>query len=84
MGRREPRPLELRPLGGLPTSQPLPLKEESFLIPVIVTVRNDKVLAATEAHSRMLDVLVDLRNKGKIVRFQTSVTQVINRGNDVE
>jgi len=74
---------DTRPLGGLPKSSPFPLKEESFLFSIIVTVRNDKVIEATKAHSLMLDSLNDMRKKGEIVRYQTSVTQVINRGQDV-
>jgi hypothetical protein len=75
--------VETRPLGGLPLSPKEPVKEESFLIPLIVTVRSDKVIAATKAHSLILDVLADMKSKGEIVRFQTSVTQVINRGQDI-
>lgn len=74
---------DIRPLGGLPTSPKEPVKEESFLIPIIVTVRSDKVIGVTKAHSLMLLALNDLREKGEIVRYQTSMTQVINRGQDV-
>lgn len=74
---------DTRPLGGLPPSPKEPVKEESFLIPLIVTVRSDKVIGVTKASSLILEALNDLRAKGEIVRYQTSVTQVINRGQDV-
>jgi hypothetical protein len=73
---------DIKPLGGLPKSPLGPLKEESFLITFIVTVNNDKTIEFQRAHSDMCEVLVKMQSKKQIVRWQTAVTQVINRGHD--